>query len=290
MNTPIIMVETFRVPLQEVWKAITDQAAMQQWYFDIEDFTLTEGGSFNFYEGPAKAYHHRCEVLEVVPNKRFRHTWTHPSHSKGTSILTWELDEVDGETRLTLTHQDTEEFADAGSDFSKANFEVGWHGIVRINLRNYLYHIERVPFTVEINAPAEKVWEVMWNKDSYTQWTAPFCAGSYYEGDLEANEIVHFLAPDGSGMYSQVFYVKPYEKIIFSHIGSVKEGEEMPVDEETRLWTGSLEMYTLTEKDGVTTLLAEVDVDQKHKDYMLSTFPKALEEVKRLSTDAETII
>ncbi|MNY80276.1 hypothetical protein D3C86_2212440 [compost metagenome] len=64
----------------------------------------------------------------------------------------------------------------------------------------------------------------------------------------------------------------------------------MPVDEATRHWTGSLEMYTLTEKDGVTTLLAEVDVDQKHKDYMLSTFPKALEEIKRLCTDAETII
>lgn len=290
MSTSIIMVETFQVPVEQVWKALTDKEIMKTWYFDIPDFELREGAIFNFYEGPAKQYHHQCEILEMIPNKRLKHTWTHPSHSKGSSVLTWELDTLEGDTRLTLTHEGVGSFADAGADFAKENFEIGWHGIVRINLRNYLYHIERVPFTVEINAPAARVWQELWDKDSYTDWTAPFCEGSYYEGELEANEIIHFLAPGGSGMYSQVFYVVPNEKIIFSHIGSIKDGVEQPVDEAARRWTGCLEMYTLTEKDGVTTVLAEVDIDEKHKDYMASKFPLALQELKRLCTDAETII
>ncbi|WP_158605944.1 SRPBCC domain-containing protein [Taibaiella sp. KBW10] len=283
MNSPIVISEIFKVPAAQIWQALTDKKAMETWYFDIPDFVLEEGAVFNFYEGAQKMFHHQCTIQEIETHKRLKHTWTHPSHSKGVSVVSWTLEDRDGETKVTLVHDGIENFEDAGADFSKENFEYGWDGIIRINLRNYLYHIERLPFTIEINAPKEKVWEALWDKDKYTIWTNPFCEGSYYEGEIEPDGDIRFLAPDGSGMYSSIMYLKEQEQIVFSHIGAVKDGEDLPVDEETQKWTGSLEMYTLTEKDGVTTLIAEVDIDEKHKAFMMKQFPLALQALKTLA-------
>lgn len=283
MNSPVVISEIFKAPVAEVWQALTDKKAMESWYFSIPDFVAEEGAVFNFYESDAKLFHHQCTIEEIVPHKKFKHTWTHPSHSKGVSVVSWTLEDRDGETKLTLVHDGIEQFEDAGPDFSKENFEYGWDGIIRINLRNHLYHIERLPFSIEINASKEKVWEALWDKEKYSIWTTPFCEGSYYTGELEPDGDIQFLAPDGSGMYSSIMYLKENEKIIFSHIGNVKDGEEQPIDEETQKWTGSLEMYTLTEKDGVTTVLAEVDINEKHKQYMSEKFPLALAELKRIS-------
>ena len=38
-------------------------------------------------------------------------------------------------------------------------------------------------FEVTINATPEKVWDVLWNDLTYTQWTSVFCHGSYAVSD-----------------------------------------------------------------------------------------------------------
>ena len=82
--------EVCHAPVEKVWQAITDKDAMKAWYFDIPDFELKEGATFNFYEpGEAKQYHHHC-TKEIVLLQKLQHTWTHPSHSKGITLLTWE--------------------------------------------------------------------------------------------------------------------------------------------------------------------------------------------------------
>ena len=73
--------------VSKVWQALTDKNQMKEWYFDIPDFELKTGAVFNFYEpGEAKQFHHRCRILEIVPEKKFSHTWTHPGLSKGESV------------------------------------------------------------------------------------------------------------------------------------------------------------------------------------------------------------
>lgn len=131
--------ETFNANPSEVWEAITNKEAMKQWYFDIPDFELIVGRTFNFYEpGDKKEYHHQCTILKITPKQKLKHTWTHPSHSKGKSLLTWEIEEVENGTKVTLTHEGIENLADAGSAFEEENYLAGWNEIVKELLKDYL--------------------------------------------------------------------------------------------------------------------------------------------------------
>lgn len=139
MNEPIIVEQSYNASKEEVWNAITDKECMKQWYFDIPDFELKENTEFNFYEpGEAKQYHHRCVIQKIVPFEKLQHTWTHPSHSKGESVLTWELNEEEGTTTVRLTHAGIENFADGGEAFKKENYKVGWNEILTQLLKDFL--------------------------------------------------------------------------------------------------------------------------------------------------------
>lgn len=126
------------IPAQEIWSALTDPAKLPVWYFTIPDFSTDPGAQFDFYESEEKQFLHRCEVLECVEAKRFSHTWTHPNESKGSSVVTWSLEENNGTTTVTLTHSGLESFADGGDKFLPENYQFGWDAIVKTNLRNFL--------------------------------------------------------------------------------------------------------------------------------------------------------
>lgn len=136
---PIVVEAIINAPVARTWKAITDKEQMKAWYFDITDFEPQVGTTFNFYEpGGANRYHHRGTVKEVVLDEKFQHTWTHPSHSKGESLLTWQLEPQNGQTKVTLTHEGIENFADGGSSFSRESYEAGWKEIVGESLKSFL--------------------------------------------------------------------------------------------------------------------------------------------------------
>lgn len=281
----IVKVEAvFDATKSQVWEALTNTEIMKVWYFDISNFKLAVGTEFSFYEGEKKEYLHEGEILKVEQNKVLKHTWKHPQQSKGSSILTWEIEETgDNKVKVSLSHEGLESFADGGPTFAPANYEMGWDAIVKTNLRNYLYGIKKIVFEQEINASAETVWNKMWDKKSYTYWTTPFCAGTYFTGEIELGGRIHFIAPSFDGMYSDVFYLIPNKLIIFKHIGNLKDLKELPIDAEAERWTGSFETYKLNEVDGVTTVTAEIDCVPEYINYMNEKFPLALQELKKIS-------
>ncbi len=134
-------------------------------------------------------------------------------------------------------------------------------------------------FNIQINAPKEKVWEVLWNDESYRQWTAAFHEGSYAKGDWQEGGKIQFLAPEGDGMYSRIHKLAPYTQMTFEHLGEIKGGEEQPQSS----WAGAKETYYLTENNGITELTVEVDLVDEYLQYFKDTFPKALQLVKQLS-------
>ncbi|MFW5687844.1 MAG: SRPBCC family protein [Bacteroidota bacterium] len=134
---------TLRAAASTVWAALTDPKQMKQWYFDIPDFTLLTDATFNFYEpGDGRQFHHRCTIREIIPEKKLSHTWTHPSHSKGESEVTWLLKEENGATHITLQHEGIENLADGGPAFAHENFQVGWEEIIS-SLKNHIYGITK---------------------------------------------------------------------------------------------------------------------------------------------------
>lgn len=281
---PIVINFTFNAPLAKVWNVLSDENELKKWYFPVENYKFETGSEFTFYESSdSKNYLHKARFLNIIPDQLIEYTWEHPNHSKGTSTVKWELEAEDEKTRLTLTHTGTESFADAGPAFTKANYEMGWNAIVGTMLRNHLYNIAKLTFTIEINAAPQTVWQKIWNKESYKVWTNPFCEGSYYEGDLKQGSRLHFLTPSGDGMYTDVFYLKENEISVLKHVGILKDFKEQPLDEETKQWTGCFEIYKLTSSDGATTVTVEVDSLEKYINHMNNTFPLALQELKRIS-------
>ncbi|MCG7855519.1 SRPBCC domain-containing protein [Flavihumibacter sediminis] len=136
---PIIIEQKFGVPAETIWKAITEPEAMKQWYFTIPGFKAEEGAVFEFYEpGEEHQYLHRCTITRVEPMKLLQHTWTHPHHSKGSSLLTWELVPEGDSTLVKLTHEGIENLADAGPAFAPENYQEGWNQIIGESLKNYL--------------------------------------------------------------------------------------------------------------------------------------------------------
>ena len=270
---------------KQVWEAITNKNAFKSWYFSIPSFSTVVGSVFEFYESEeSKEFLHRCEVLETVEGSLFKHTWTHPEQSKGSSIVTWTLTENGANCTLTLSHTGIESFADAGDDFTPANFQMGWNAIILTGLRNYLVGIERLTFDETIKATPEVIWEKLWNTESYKIWTSPFCEGSNYTGKLEQGGRIHFLTPDGSGMYSDVEYLKENKILVFKHIGDLKDYKEQELDEKSKVWTGCFEIYKLMVLvDGLTKLTVEMDCTKDHVNYMNEKFPLGLEKVKELS-------
>ena len=143
--------------------------------------------------------------------------------------------------------------------------------------------MEKHVFKTSINAPREKVWDILWNDSTYGQWTSAFAEGSRAETDWKEGSKVLFLGDNGDGMVSTIVVKKPNEFMSFKHLGTIKNGIEDFDSPQTKEWAGSLENYTLKTVDGKTELIVDMDIAEEYKDYFLSAWPKALEKVKQLA-------
>jgi uncharacterized protein YndB with AHSA1/START domain len=151
--------------------------------------------------------------------------------------------------------------------------------------------MEKMKFSVSINAPKEKVWQTLWNDASYRKWTSAFMEGSHAVTDnwKEGSKVL-FVDPKGNGMVSTVAANKPNEFMSFKHLGEVKNGVEDTTSDKVKGWAGAMENYTLKGTNGKTELQVEMDINDEFKDYFVNTFPKALDKVKEEAEAApETI-
>lgn len=130
-------------PADVVWNAITQADQMKQWYFRISNFEAKKGEIFDFIvsisddEGDHD-FRHLFKIIEVVPNKKLKHTWEHPGHSAGTSTLTWELTPQQDSTKVTLTHVGIEDITDEKSKyFNKNSYIASWEHYLQ-KLKDYL--------------------------------------------------------------------------------------------------------------------------------------------------------
>jgi uncharacterized protein YndB with AHSA1/START domain len=135
---PFVIEKIYNASITKVWEALTDREQMKQWYFDIADFKPEPGFEFTFTGGSKeKSYVHLCKVIEVIPNKKLKHSWSYKDY-EGMSYVTWELFDEGAATRLKLTHEGLETFPQNSPDFAKESFTKGWTYITGISLKNFL--------------------------------------------------------------------------------------------------------------------------------------------------------
>jgi uncharacterized protein YndB with AHSA1/START domain len=127
---PFVIERTLNAPAEKVWKAITDQEQMKQWYFDIADFKPEVGFEFTFNGGSEeKTYVHLCKITKVEPGKLLQYSWRYKDYP-GTSFVTFELFPEGNATRIKLTHEGIETFPQDSKDFAKESFAAGWTYII----------------------------------------------------------------------------------------------------------------------------------------------------------------
>jgi len=139
-NEPLVIERTYNAPIAKVWKAISDNAEMKKWYFDIADFKPEVGFEFEFsgQDKEGKEKRHLCKVMEVVPGKKLTYSWRYDGF-EGNSFVTFELSAEGETTKLKLTHAGLETFpVVAGTPFAKENFAAGWTYITGTSLKQFV--------------------------------------------------------------------------------------------------------------------------------------------------------
>ena len=147
--------------------------------------------------------------------------------------------------------------------------------------------MKRLQFSIDINAPKEKVWNTMLNQDTYRVWADVFMPGSHYLGNWNTGSKILFVAPDTSGnvagMVSRIKENRQYAYVSIEHLGFVQDGKEDTSSEAVKAWAGALENYTFTESNGTTNVFVELDTAEEHAEMFGDIWPKALEELKKLA-------
>lgn len=143
--------------------------------------------------------------------------------------------------------------------------------------------MKKEKFTVSIEAPKEKVWQILWNDDTYPKWTAVFSPGSKAVSDWNEGSKIFFVNENNDGMHSVIAKKIDNEIMHFKHLGMVKNGIELPEDEISKSWSGSMENYLLSNVGYGTLLTVEIDVVEEYLEYFNEKFPLALKTVKELA-------
>ncbi len=108
MTLKIALERTYSHPVEKVWAALTDRAALAVWLMD-NDFEPRVGKAFALRGQAMPGWRGwaECEVLELTPPRRMVWAWWASEERRQTRLVI-ELEPVGEGTRLTLTHSGEE--------------------------------------------------------------------------------------------------------------------------------------------------------------------------------------
>jgi uncharacterized protein YndB with AHSA1/START domain len=109
----LVLVRELRHPPERVWKALTDPVSLRQWApFEVDRSLDTMGPVSLTTVGTPKPQTAQSQVTRAEAPRLLEYQW-------GDKPLRWELEPVDGGTRLTLWHEIDRGFISMGA--------AGWH-------------------------------------------------------------------------------------------------------------------------------------------------------------------
>ncbi|MBS1494147.1 MAG: SRPBCC domain-containing protein [Bacteroidetes bacterium] len=127
---PVIKEVTIDAPVSKVWKAITEKEQIAEWLMPSNDFELKAGTTFHM-TGSSKGveYPHICTITEIVPEKKLSYTWAVKDKLSDT-LVTYELEEQDGKTKVTLTHSGWDKVTLNTVGATREDYNNGWNHVL----------------------------------------------------------------------------------------------------------------------------------------------------------------
>ena len=93
------------VPRQKVWDEITKLGRVQRALMNtLLETALAPGAKLRYYSPDKKRVFIVGKVVEVRPPQKFSHTYMFTTRPETPSLVTWDLQEIPGGCRVTLTH------------------------------------------------------------------------------------------------------------------------------------------------------------------------------------------
>ncbi len=143
----------------------------------------------------------------------------------------------------------------------------------------------KMNFSVDINAPKQRVWDTMLGEKTYSEWTSAFSGSSRFEGDWREGSRIRFLGLDEQGhvcgLSSRIVANRAFEFIAIEHLGGINNGVDEPAG--TSEWSGAREDYHFSEIKGVTTVRVEQDMVAEYEPMFQEMWPNALAKLKALA-------
>jgi uncharacterized protein YndB with AHSA1/START domain len=279
--TAITVAATVAAPAAKVWACWTSPEHITQWnnaspgwHCPAAVNDLRPGGKFS-YRMEAKDGSFGFDFWgvydEVVTNELITYTM---GDGRKTRIV---FSAAGNETAVTETFE-------AESENSAELQKTGWQAILD-NFKKHAGYVsvyEPLRFSIVIEAPKIKVWDVMLDAETYKQWAGAAWPGSYYEGEWKEGGTVYFFNPEKSGTKVKLLEHREYEFSLAEHISSFNNGVEDTESKTAKGWIGSKESYTFTEAGGKTTVEAVMYVTAAWHGIFMADMPKALAKLKEI--------
>ena len=86
--------------------------------------------------------------------------------------------------------------------------------------------MQKMQFSIEIEAPRGKVWQTLWEDKTLRDWGNIIDEGLYMVGEMAEGNEVQFISPSGNGVTSKILKFIPNELMSFQHMTDTLDGGE----------------------------------------------------------------
>ena len=143
--------------------------------------------------------------------------------------------------------------------------------------------LQQIQKSIPINAPAQKVWQVLLDKTYIEEWYKAFGEGVKADTDWRLGSKATFADQKGDGMVGRIVTLEPNKKISIEYDGFLSKGQEDLVSEAALSIKGTQETYILEKNGNVTTLSISLEMDENYFGMMSAMWDNALQKIKELS-------
>lgn len=127
---PLVKELVLDAPLSKVWDAISTLEGIRSWFVPADDFKLETGFIFHANcmteENP---FWTTFIIKEIIPDKKISFYWNTDGYPQDDNkeIVSFDVNEENGKTKLTLTHTGFEEStAFIENKFTRNDINFGW--------------------------------------------------------------------------------------------------------------------------------------------------------------------
>ena len=137
--------------------------------------------------------------------------------------------------------------------------------------------------SITIDAPAEKVWEVLFTQELNKIWFAEFSEGTQAYTDWQVGSKAVFKDDSGSGIVGRITVNKLHEEMVIEYDGMIMNGKEDFDSEDAKNMKGINETYKLVTDGPQTRLDVTVDMDPEYFEMMSDSWDRAMDIIKELA-------